>query len=149
MISAYWRSVLSYSPQAACFPANPVRRNVLLVCVGLLPIYTEINRVRSFQYGNTPDRMVRPQFQNKLPLYALMPVGSQVPVLNDVRDITLETHRGESVALISYENKAPPQLWKLEILRGGETGRESSRLTLRYALLFLIFAVPLTRHDCT
>lgn len=57
---------------------------------------------------------------------------SQVPVLNDVRDITLvETHRHELVALISYENKAPPQLWKLEIFKDREAGRDSSRLSLR------------------
>jgi len=58
-----------------------------------------------------------------------------VPVLSDVRSITLvETHRSELVALISYENEAPPQLWKLEIIKGNDLGRESSRLTLRYAL---------------
>jgi len=58
--------------------------------------------------------------------------NSQVPVLNDIRDVTLvETHKHELVALISYENMAPPQLWKLEILKDRENGRESSRLTLR------------------
>lgn len=62
---------------------------------------------------------------------------SQVPVLNDVRSITLvEMHRGALVALISYENKAPPQLWKLEIIKGNDVSRESSRLTLRCALIF-------------
>ncbi|KXN92165.1 hypothetical protein AN958_09257 [Leucoagaricus sp. SymC.cos] len=63
-------------------------------------------------------------------------VECQVPVLNDVRDITLvEVQRGEMVALISYENKAPPQLWKLEILKDREGGRESSRLTLRHTYM--------------
>jgi len=58
--------------------------------------------------------------------------NSQVPVLNDVRDVTLvEAQKHELVALISYENTAPPQLWKLEILKDRENGRESSRLTLR------------------
>jgi len=57
---------------------------------------------------------------------------SQVPVLDDVRDITLvEAHKHELVALISYEDMAPPQLWKLEILKDRENGRESSRLALR------------------
>jgi hypothetical protein len=52
--------------------------------------------------------------------------------LNDVHNITLaEMRKGELVALISYENKAPPQLWKLEILKDRENGNDSSRLTLR------------------
>jgi len=41
---------------------------------------------------------------------------SQVPVLNEVRDITLGGKTGE-YALISYENMAPPQLWKLQMVR--------------------------------
>ncbi len=57
-------------------------------------------------------------------------INSQVPVLNDVRDITLVERQHELLALISYENKAPPQLWKLEIVKDRE-GRESSRLGLR------------------
>ncbi|EKM77352.1 hypothetical protein AGABI1DRAFT_108190 [Agaricus bisporus var. burnettii JB137-S8] len=63
----------------------------------------------------------------------LQQIECQVPVLNDVRSITLvEMHRGALVALISYENKAPPQLWKLEIIKGNDVSRESSRLTLRH-----------------
>ncbi|KAF9450606.1 WD40 repeat-like protein [Macrolepiota fuliginosa MF-IS2] len=63
-------------------------------------------------------------------------IECQVPVLNDVRDITLvETKKNELVALISYENKAAPQLWKLEIVRDRESGRESSRLTLRHTYM--------------
>jgi hypothetical protein len=91
-------------------------------------------------------------------LYELTPVCSQVPVLNDVRDITLvETPKNELVALISCENKAPPQLWKLEIVRSGEFGREHSRLTLRYAtaffsillrILMAFSGLPLDIHIC-
>ena len=47
--------------------------------------------------------------------------------MHEVRDITLA--RNDQVALVSYENKAPPQLWKLEpINRPGES--PSVRLSL-------------------
>lgn len=69
--------------------------------------------------------------------YDLTSVCSQVPVLDDVQDVTLaETLKNELVALFSCGNKAPPQLWKLEIVRNGETGKEHSRLTLRYDAVF-------------
>lgn len=84
---------------------------------------------------------------------------SRVPVLHDVRDITLSTK--DQVALVSYENKvclhrpprgvgerginggvffclfcfgtsqAPPQLWKLDIV----TARDIGRLTLRHTYM--------------
>ncbi|KAH8113819.1 WD40 repeat-like protein [Phellopilus nigrolimitatus] len=49
-------------------------------------------------------------------------IGDQVPILHEVRDITLA--RNGNVALVSYENKASPQLWKLETVRdrSNETG---------------------------
>ena len=55
---------------------------------------------------------------------------SQVPILHEVRDITLA--RNGSVALVSYENKAPPQLWKLETVRDrtNETTNSIVRLSL-------------------
>lgn len=74
-------------------------------------------------------------------------LDSQVPVLNDVRGITLaELQKGELVALISYENKAPPQLWKLEILKEAkdrENSQESSRLMLRYVTFQFRFSAVL------
>ncbi|KAF5390996.1 hypothetical protein D9757_003981 [Collybiopsis confluens] len=52
------------------------------------------------------------------------------PVLNDVRDITLARNtRNGPVALVSYENKAPPQLWKLDIVK------DVARLTLRHTYM--------------
>ncbi|XP_006463427.1 hypothetical protein AGABI2DRAFT_187019 [Agaricus bisporus var. bisporus H97] len=63
-------------------------------------------------------------------------IECQVPVLDDVQDVTLaETLKNELVALFSCGNKAPPQLWKLEIVRNGETGKEHSRLTLRHTYM--------------
>ncbi|CAK5261896.1 unnamed protein product [Mycena citricolor] len=58
----------------------------------------------------------------------------QTPVLNDVRDVTLarNTTRNGLVALVSYENKAPPQLWKLDLVKDREHPSQMvARLTLR------------------
>lgn len=54
-------------------------------------------------------------------------IENQTPVLNDVRDITLA--KNGQVALVSYENKAFPQLWKLEIVK------DQARLTLRHTYM--------------
>ncbi|KAG1748304.1 quinon protein alcohol dehydrogenase-like superfamily [Suillus paluster] len=54
-------------------------------------------------------------------------IENQTPVLNDVRDITLA--KNGQVALVSYENKAPPQLWKLEMVK------DQARLTLRHTYM--------------
>ncbi|EAU89752.2 hypothetical protein CC1G_07477 [Coprinopsis cinerea okayama7 len=63
-------------------------------------------------------------------------VESQVPVLNDVRDITISQNiRGDWIALISYENKAPPQLWKIELVRDRENMSSVARLTLRHTYM--------------
>ncbi|KAF8524312.1 WD40 repeat-like protein [Hysterangium stoloniferum] len=39
-------------------------------------------------------------------------VESQVPLMHDVRDITIASNG--QLALVSYEDKAPPQLWRLD-----------------------------------
>ena len=60
----------------------------------------------------------------------LFSTTSQVPIWHEVRDITLA--RNGNVALVSYENKAPPQLWKLETVRDrtNETTNSIVRLSL-------------------
>ncbi|KAI0346641.1 WD40 repeat-like protein [Trametopsis cervina] len=54
-------------------------------------------------------------------------IENRVPVLHDVRDITLA--KDGLVALVSYENKAPPQLWKLEHIK------DAARLSLRHTYM--------------
>ncbi|KAG1876395.1 quinon protein alcohol dehydrogenase-like superfamily [Suillus subluteus] len=54
-------------------------------------------------------------------------IENQTPVLNDVRDITLA--KNGQVALVSYENKAFPQLWKLEMVK------DQARLILRHTYM--------------
>ncbi|KAF5379166.1 hypothetical protein D9615_006004 [Tricholomella constricta] len=64
-------------------------------------------------------------------------VENQTPVLNDVRDITVaRTVRSGVIALISYENKAPPQLWKLEMVKDRDNNSiVTARLTLRHTYM--------------
>jgi hypothetical protein len=77
------------------------------------------------------NRVVLFSFNAKL-ILLLTSLDSQVPVFNNIHNINLaEMYEGELTALISCENKAPPQLWKLEILKDRENGNDSSRLTLR------------------
>ncbi|KAF8649190.1 hypothetical protein AX16_005988 [Volvariella volvacea WC 439] len=64
-------------------------------------------------------------------------IEHQTPVLNDVRDITIaqNTHKAV-VALVSYENQAPPQLWKLEMVKDRENSQMMvGRLTLRHTYM--------------
>ncbi|KAF7325948.1 Catabolite degradation [Mycena kentingensis (nom. inval.)] len=64
-------------------------------------------------------------------------IEHQTPVLNDVRDVTLARNiRNGLVALVSYENKAPPQLWKMELLKDRENPNILvARLTLRHTYM--------------
>ncbi|EKM57477.1 uncharacterized protein PHACADRAFT_206381 [Phanerochaete carnosa HHB-10118-sp] len=54
-------------------------------------------------------------------------IENRVPVLHEVRDITMA--RVGDVALVSYENKAPPQLWKLDYIK------DAARLSLRHTYM--------------
>jgi len=71
-------------------------------------------------------------------------IENQVPILYDVRDITFA--KNGQFALVSYEFKAPPQLWKLEIIKvrtdpdpnnttSGSTSHMTSRLSLRHTYM--------------
>ncbi|KAJ7598511.1 quinon protein alcohol dehydrogenase-like superfamily [Mycena floridula] len=63
-------------------------------------------------------------------------IEHQTPVLNNVRNISL-SHKSRKalVALVSYDNTAPPQLWKMDLVKDlkdahDNNARTSSRLTL-------------------
>lgn len=59
-------------------------------------------------------------------------------MLNDVRDITIAEGRSGMIALVSYENKAPPQLWKIDIVKDPKNEAPSgmiARLTLRHTYM--------------
>ncbi|KAF8636918.1 hypothetical protein AX17_003169 [Amanita inopinata Kibby_2008] len=62
-------------------------------------------------------------------------IENQTPVLNDVKDVTLASNsQGGVMALISYESKAPPQLWKVEFIHR-EPQVPTTRLTLRHTYM--------------
>ncbi|KAF9009980.1 hypothetical protein BDQ17DRAFT_1347270 [Cyathus striatus] len=77
--------------------------------------------------------------EKRLVVYNIMTghVEIQTPVLNDVRDITLErtVRQNEFIALVSYENKAPPQLWKLDLVKDKESSNMVARLILRHTYM--------------
>ncbi|OJA19671.1 hypothetical protein AZE42_02823 [Rhizopogon vesiculosus] len=62
---------------------------------------------------------------------------NQIPVVNDVRNITI-SKRGGNV-LISFEHKTPAQLWKMELVRGTRDREhpfaQIATLTLRHTYL--------------
>ncbi|KAF7968597.1 hypothetical protein HWV62_30047 [Athelia sp. TMB] len=61
-------------------------------------------------------------------------VENQTPVMHDVRDITI-TKNG-LFALISYEDKAPPQLWRIEMVKDREDPSiVTARLNLRHTFM--------------
>ncbi|KAF5368997.1 hypothetical protein D9758_002841 [Tetrapyrgos nigripes] len=64
-------------------------------------------------------------------------IENVTPVLDDVRHIKLARKKRNGVAaLVSYENKAPPQLWKLEIVRDLKNEKQLiPRLTLRHTYM--------------
>ncbi|PPQ66008.1 hypothetical protein CVT24_011952 [Panaeolus cyanescens] len=63
-------------------------------------------------------------------------VECQVPMLEDVRDVTLtQTARHGIAVLVSYEHKAAPQLWKLELVKDRDSTNLVGRLTLRHTYM--------------
>ncbi|KDQ32012.1 hypothetical protein PLEOSDRAFT_1035373 [Pleurotus ostreatus PC15] len=64
-------------------------------------------------------------------------IENQTPVFNEVRDITLSYNaKHGTVALISYENKAPPQLWRLKMIKDRDnTSVVTARLELRHTYM--------------
>ncbi|KAF8903319.1 hypothetical protein CPB84DRAFT_1728396 [Gymnopilus junonius] len=63
-------------------------------------------------------------------------IENLTPVLEDVRGVTLaQTTRSGLIALISYESKAPPQLWKVELVKDRDNNSMSSRLSLRHTYM--------------
>lgn len=42
-------------------------------------------------------------------------IENQVPVLENVRDVTIS--RDGTMALVSYEDTAPPELWRIDLIK--------------------------------
>ncbi|KAF7344445.1 Catabolite degradation [Mycena sanguinolenta] len=67
----------------------------------------------------------------------LKQIEHQTPVLKDVRDVSLARNTRQGlVALVSYENKASPQLWRMEFVRDRDNAERSvARLILRHTYM--------------
>ncbi|KAG9122019.1 hypothetical protein FRC07_001769 [Ceratobasidium sp. 392] len=58
-------------------------------------------------------------------------IEHHVPLLQDVRNITLSNHTPKSAyALVSCESKTPPEMWRIELKTGIKQGEAVARLVL-------------------
>ncbi|KAJ3866493.1 hypothetical protein EV359DRAFT_71777 [Lentinula novae-zelandiae] len=102
--------------------------NMKLQDVAVTPDCTRLLGVGPLLESPNGLRPSKSRAEKRLTVYNLErnEVEHATPVLNNVKDITLARNtRAGLVALVSYENKAPPQLWKLEMVK------DIARLTLR------------------
>ncbi|KAH7885671.1 hypothetical protein F5I97DRAFT_1809446 [Phlebopus sp. FC_14] len=84
--------------------------------------------------GPQPSRHTRVEKRIIASPFSALMHESQTPFANDVRDIAMAR---KSMAVLISPEKAPPQLWKLEIVRDREkeNGSYTSRLGLRHTFL--------------
>ncbi|RXW18992.1 hypothetical protein EST38_g6867 [Candolleomyces aberdarensis] len=107
--------------------------HIKLYDVAVMPDSTRIVGVGTLLHSPTGLKPSKSRDEKRLVVYNLetKQVESQTPVLNDVRDITIAQARSGTIALISYENKAPPQLWKIELIKEPDNNTMVARLILR------------------
>ncbi|KAF8893635.1 hypothetical protein BD779DRAFT_1396588, partial [Infundibulicybe gibba] len=68
--------------------------------------------------GLQPSKLSRAEKQLFVYNMGTKQIENQTPVLNNVRDVTLGQNSGRGLyVLVSYEDNAPPQLWKLELIK--------------------------------
>ncbi|KAJ4467107.1 hypothetical protein C8R41DRAFT_64960 [Lentinula lateritia] len=106
--------------------------NMKLQDVAVTPDCTRLLGVGPLLESPNGLRPSKSRAEKRLTVYNLErnEVEHATPVLNNVKDITLARNtRAGLVALVSYENKAPPQLWKLEMVK------DIARLTLRHTYM--------------
>ncbi|KAF7986338.1 hypothetical protein HWV62_35326 [Athelia sp. TMB] len=94
--------------------------------VGVGPLETSPNRLNP-STSRVEKRLIVYNMETKK-------VENQTPVMHDVRDITIT--RNGLFALISYEDKAPPQLWRIEMVKDREDPfTQVARLNLRHTFM--------------
>ncbi|RXW12920.1 hypothetical protein EST38_g12934 [Candolleomyces aberdarensis] len=110
---------------------------IKLYDVAVMPDSTRIVGVGTLLESPTGLKPSKSRDEKRLVVYNLetKQVESQTPVLNDVRDITIAQARSGTIALISYENKAPPQLWKIELIKEPDNNTMVARLILRHTYM--------------
>ncbi|CAE6356848.1 unnamed protein product [Rhizoctonia solani] len=99
--------------------------------VKVMPDEERVVCVATLLQSRTNDQPINSRYEKRILIYNLRTreVESQVPLLQDVRDIAL-TALG-NYALVSYENKAPPQTWRInEISEQAEDGSEIKKCQL-------------------
>ncbi|KAF8599355.1 WD40 repeat-like protein [Ceratobasidium sp. AG-I] len=63
-------------------------------------------------------------------------IEHQVPLLQEVRNIALSTQTGKiAYALVSNEDKSPPQMWRVDMKTGIKSGERVARLLLVHSYL--------------
>ncbi|CAE6407025.1 unnamed protein product [Rhizoctonia solani] len=94
--------------------------------VKVMPDEERVVCVATLLQSRTNDQPINSRYEKRILIYNFrtMEVESQVPLLQDVRDIAL-TALG-NYALVSYENKAPPQTWRIDEV--DELQEDGSRL---------------------
>ncbi|KAF9031656.1 WD40 repeat-like protein [Hymenopellis radicata] len=82
--------------------------------LGVGPLLESKDHLRPSKPRSVEKRLAGACFYNTL----TKTIEHQTPVLNDVRDITLARNTKHGLtALVSYENRAPPQLWKIDMVK--------------------------------
>ncbi|RXW19264.1 hypothetical protein EST38_g6604 [Candolleomyces aberdarensis] len=102
-----------------------------------MPDSSRIVGVGTLLESPTGLKPIKSEREKRLVVYNLETkrVERQMPVLNDVRNITIAEARSGTIALISYENKAPPQLWKIELIKEQDSNAMVANLTLRHTYM--------------
>ncbi|KAF6743642.1 hypothetical protein DFP72DRAFT_1020164 [Ephemerocybe angulata] len=110
---------------------------VKLQDVAVMPDSSRIIGVGHLMESPTGLQPSKSRVEKRLVVYNIgtKEVESQTPLLNDVRDITIARTRNHLMALVSYENKASPQLWKIELVKDRENNATVARLTLRHTYM--------------
>ncbi|CAE6439560.1 unnamed protein product [Rhizoctonia solani] len=96
-----------------------------------MPNEERIVCVATLLQSQTKDQPINSRYEKRILIYNFRTgeVESQVPLLQDVRDIALTTLG--NYALVSYENKAPPQTWRInEINVRKEDGSDITKCQL-------------------
>ncbi|CAE6474257.1 unnamed protein product [Rhizoctonia solani] len=106
--------------------------------VKVMPDEERVVCVATLLQSKTNDQPINSRYEKRILIYNFrtMEVESQVPLLQDVRNIAL-TALG-NYALVSYENKAPPQTWRInEIDKQKGNGSEIKKCQLTLSQTYI------------
>ncbi|KZV92646.1 WD40 repeat-like protein [Exidia glandulosa HHB12029] len=86
--------------------------------VAITPDGERLFAVATLEHSKDGYKPVKARAEKRIVVYNRLEkeIENQVPVLHDVRDITIS--KDSRFALVSYEHKAPPQLWRIGMVKG-------------------------------